>query len=333
MPYVADATRYDRMQYRRSGRSGLSCRSSRSASGRTSAATGRSRRRARSSAARSTSASRTSTSRTTTARRTAPPRRRSAGCWRATWAVPRRADHLDEGRLGHVARPVRRRRLPQVPPREPRPEPARGMGLDYVDIFYSHRRDHDTPLEETMGALDTAVRQGKALYAGISSYSRRQTRRGGRRSRASSARRCSSTSRVQHVQPLDRGRSCSTRASEPASACIAFSPLAQGLLTDRYLTGIPEDSRASRDELALARPRSTSETLGKIRALNEHRASGAASRSRSSRSPGCCATTRVTSALIGASSVEQLETNVAALDRLELLVRRRVRRDRRRLTR
>ena len=108
-------------------------------------------------------------------------------------AVPRRARHLDEGRLRHVARPVRRLGLAQVPAREPRPV-ARRLGLDYVDIFYSHRFDPETPLEETLGALDTAVRQGKALYAGISSYSAGEDAARRRRSCARSARRSSSTS-------------------------------------------------------------------------------------------------------------------------------------------
>ena len=126
MTYVAADDRYDHMRYRRCGaQRAAACPPSRSGSGTTSAATGRSRRSARSCAARSTSASRTSTSRTTTGRRTARRRRTSAGCSQQDLAaVPRRADHLDQGRLRHVARPVRRRRLAQVPAREPRPEPG-----------------------------------------------------------------------------------------------------------------------------------------------------------------------------------------------------------------
>ena len=108
--------------------------------------------------------------------------------------VPRRARHLDEGGIRHVAGPVRRVGLAQVPARDPRPVASRRMGLDYVDIFYSHRFDPETPLEETMGALDSAVRQGKALYAGISSYSAEKTREAAAILR-SSARRSSSTSR------------------------------------------------------------------------------------------------------------------------------------------
>ena len=130
----------------------------------------------------------------------------------------------------------------------------RRMGLDYVDIFYSHRFDPDTPLEETMGALDTAVRQGKALYAGISSYSAEKTRE------AAAILRELGTPLLIHqpsysmlnrwIEPdlLDVAR----RARGSAASC--FSPLAQGMLTDKYLDGIPEGSRASRDGVALARP-------------------------------------------------------------------------------
>ena len=190
------------------------------------------------------------------------------------------------------------------------------MGLDYVDLFYSHRFDPETPLEETIGALDTAVRQGKALYAGISSYSAAKTRE------AAAIARDLGTPIVIH-QP---SYSMFNRWIEPelldaladeGIGCIAFSPLAQGMLTDRYLDGIPPDSRAGREGTALSPSRLTDEALEKIRALNEIASARGQSLAQLAlawvlRDP------RVTSALIGASSVEQLEANVGALDRLEL---------------
>ncbi len=188
------------------------------------------------------------------------------------------------------------------------------MGLEYVDLFYSHRFDPETPLEETIGALDTAVRQGKALYAGISSYSAEKTRE------AAAIARALGTPIVIH-QP---SYSMLNRWIEPelldaladeGIGCIAFSPLAQGMLTDRYLGGIPADSRAGREGTALSADRLTEEALAKIRALNEI----AAGRGQSLAQMAIAwvlRDRRVTSALIGASSVEQLEANVAALDRL-----------------
>jgi L-glyceraldehyde 3-phosphate reductase len=191
----------------------------------------------------------------------------------------------------------------------------RRMGLEYVDIFYSHRLDPDTPLEETMGALDTAVRQGKALYVGISSYSAPKTRE------AAAILRALGTRLLIH-QP---SYSMLNRWIEPALldtlgeegiGCIVFSPLAQGMLTDRYLDGIPEGSRASHPS-SLSPDLLTDETLAKIRALNE-----IARRRGQSLAQMALAWTlrdsRVTSALIGASSVTQLEANVAALENLEL---------------
>jgi len=188
------------------------------------------------------------------------------------------------------------------------------MGLDYVDIFYSHRVDPDTPLEETMGALASAVHQGKALYAGISSYSAERTRQAVRILRHLGV------SLLIH-QP---SYSMFNRWIEPelldvlgqeGVGCIAFSPLAQGLLTSRYLSGVPEGSRASRDG-SLARGQLRDETLGKVRALNEI----AARRGQSLAQLAIAWTlrdTRVTSALIGASSVAQLEENLAATQRLD----------------
>jgi L-glyceraldehyde 3-phosphate reductase len=189
----------------------------------------------------------------------------------------------------------------------------RRMGLDYVDIFYSHRADPDTPLEETMGALDTAVRQGKALYAGISSYSAARTRD------AVAILRDLGTPLLIH-QP---SYSLLNRWIEPdlldaleelGVGCIVFSPLAQGMLTDKYLDDVPEGSRASRPG-TLSRDLLTPETLARIRALNEIAAGRGQSLAQMALA-WVLRDSRVTSALLGASSVEQLEANVAALERL-----------------
>jgi L-glyceraldehyde 3-phosphate reductase len=190
----------------------------------------------------------------------------------------------------------------------------RRMGLDYVDIFYSHRFDPTTPLEETMGALDAAVRAGKALYVGISSYSGERT--------AEAARILSElgTPLLIH-QPsyslLNRWIEDDLLdvLGEEGVGCIVFSPLAQGMLTDRYLDGIPEDSRAARDG-SLSRSWLTEENLGHIRALNDI----ARERGQTLAQMAIAWTLRderVTSALIGASSVRQLEDNVAAADNVE----------------
>jgi L-glyceraldehyde 3-phosphate reductase len=189
----------------------------------------------------------------------------------------------------------------------------RRMGLDYVDIFYSHRFDPETPLEETMGALDAAVRQGKALYVGISSYSAAKTRE------AAAILRGLGTPLLIH-QP---SYSMLNRWIEPelldvlaaeGIGCIPFSPLAQGLLTEKYLHGIPEGSRASRDS-SLSPDLVTEETVAKVRALNE--IAGRRGQALAQMALGwTLRDPRITSALIGASSVEQLEQNVAALDRL-----------------
>jgi L-glyceraldehyde 3-phosphate reductase len=188
------------------------------------------------------------------------------------------------------------------------------MGLDYVDLFYSHRFDPETPLEETMGALDAAVRQGKALYVGISSYSAEKTRE------AAEILRELGTPCVIH-QP---SYSMLNRWIEPelldtvgelGIGCIVFSPLAQGMLSDKYLDGIPEGSRASRSA-TLSPDLLTPEVLEKIRSLNEIARLRGQTLAQMAvawvlRDP------RVTSALVGASSVEQLEANVAALDHVE----------------
>ena len=190
----------------------------------------------------------------------------------------------------------------------------RRMGLDYVDIFYSHRFDPGTPLEETMGALDTAVRQGKALYVGISSYSAAKT------AEASAILRELGAPFVIH-QPsysmLNRWieQGLLDTLGELGIGCIVFSPLAQGMLTDKYLDGIPEGSRATRHS-SLSPDLITDEALDRIRALNEI----AAARGQTLAQLALAWTLRdprVTSALIGASSVAQLEANVAALDRLD----------------
>jgi L-glyceraldehyde 3-phosphate reductase len=190
----------------------------------------------------------------------------------------------------------------------------RRLGTDYVDIFYSHRFDPDTPLEETMGALDTALRQGKALYVGISSYSAEKTRE------AHAILHELGTPLVIH-QP---SYSMLNRWIEPelldalgelGIGCIVFSPLAQGMLTDKYLNGIPPDSRASRHG-SLSPDLINDQALAKIRTLNEI----AARRGQTLAQLALAWTLRdprVTSALIGASSVEQLEANVSALDRLD----------------
>jgi L-glyceraldehyde 3-phosphate reductase len=193
-------------------------------------------------------------------------------------------------------------------------ESLRRMGLDYVDIFYSHRFDPETPLEETMGALDAAVRQGKALYVGISSYSAAKTRE------AAAIMQGLGTPLLIH-QP---SYSMLNRWIEPelldtleeeGIGCIGFSPLAQGMLTDRYLDGIPEGSRASRPA-TLSPDLITDETMEKIRALNEL----AAGRGQTLAQMALAWTLRdprMTSTVMGASSIEQLEDNVGALEKLD----------------
>jgi L-glyceraldehyde 3-phosphate reductase len=188
------------------------------------------------------------------------------------------------------------------------------MGLDYVDIFYSHRFDPNTPLEETMSALDSAVRQGKALYAGISSYSPQHTEEALRILRELG------TPLLIH-QPsysmLNRWieQELLDVLGREGVGCIVFSPLAQGMLTDKYLDGIPEDSRVARGNY-LSSKLISDENLARIRALNE-----IAGRRGQTLAQLALAWAlrddRVTSALIGASSVAQLEQNVAALAQLE----------------
>jgi L-glyceraldehyde 3-phosphate reductase len=189
------------------------------------------------------------------------------------------------------------------------------LGLEYVDIFYSHRFDPETPLEETMGALASAVQQGKALYAGVSSYSAEKTREAAAMLRDLGVRLLihqpsySMLNRWIEEELLDV-------LEEEGVGCIVFSPLAQGLLTDKYLHGIPEGSRASQDG-TLSPDQLNEQTLAKIRGLSE-----IGERRGQTLAQMALAWTlrdrRVTSTLVGASSVEQLEENVRALDRLEL---------------
>jgi L-glyceraldehyde 3-phosphate reductase len=193
------------------------------------------------------------------------------------------------------------------------------LGLDYVDIFYHHRPDPDTPLEETMGALDAAVRAGKALYVGVSSYSPEHTRR------AAEILRGLGTPMLIHqpsysmfnrwIEGGGGGQSLLDVLDEVGAGCIAFTALAQGLLTNRYLNGIPADSRAAQGK-SLEQDAITPEVLERVRKLNDlaqergqtlaQMALGWVLRDR-----------RVTSTLIGASSVAQLEDNVAATSKLE----------------
>jgi L-glyceraldehyde 3-phosphate reductase len=191
------------------------------------------------------------------------------------------------------------------------------MGLDYVDIFYSHRFDPETPLEETMSALDAAVRQGKALYAGISSYSAERTRE------AAAILRELGTPLLIH-QPSysmlnrwieDGSPSLLDVLEDEGVGCIAFSPLAQGMLTDRYLDGIPEGSRAAQGK-SLDPALLTDDSLAHVRALNEMARARGQSLAQMAlawalRDP------RVTSVLIGASSVAQLDANLDTLEHLD----------------
>lgn len=194
------------------------------------------------------------------------------------------------------------------------------MGLDYVDVFYSHRPDPETPLEETMGALDTAVRSGKALYAGISSYTPAQTLEAARILKEMG------TPLLIH-QPSYSMLNRWTENGEPnlyetletvGAGSIAFSPLAQGLLTDRYLTGVPADSRAAQQRF-LSENDLVEEKMARVRGLNKI----AAGRGQSLAQMAIAWVLRdqpkgtpVTSALVGASSVAQLENNLAAINNL-----------------
>lgn len=188
------------------------------------------------------------------------------------------------------------------------------LGLDYVDIFYSHRPDPNTPLEETMGALDYLVRSGRALYVGISSYNPEETRR------AAQILRGLGTPCLIHQPSYNMFNRWIEDGlldvlAEEGMGCIVFSPLAQGLLTDRYLEGIPEDSRAAKPHGFLRPAHITPERLAKVRALRELAQVRGQSLAQMAlawvlRHPG------MTSALVGASRVSQIEENVGALANL-----------------
>jgi L-glyceraldehyde 3-phosphate reductase len=195
-------------------------------------------------------------------------------------------------------------------------ESLKRMGLDYVDIFYSHRPDPQTPLEETMGALDSAVRQGKALYAGISSYNPQQT------SQAADILKALGTPCLIH-QPsysmLDRWVEGGLLdvLEEKGIGCIAFCPLAQGMLTNKYLHGIPENSRAAKEHGFLQKSQVTAQVVEKATKLNQI----AKARGQSLAQMALVwvlRDKRVTSALIGASKVEQIEDCLKALEKPEL---------------
>ncbi len=188
------------------------------------------------------------------------------------------------------------------------------LGLDYVDIFYHHHFDPDTPLEESVGALHTAVTSGKALYVGISSYSDQRTAEA-----VDLLRRLGTPLLIHQPSYSMFNRWIEDRLLDVLEAdgvgCIAFSVLAQGLLTDRYLQGIPEGSRASRNG-SLTREMLNDENLARIRALNDI-ATGRSQSLAQMAIAWALRDPRVTSVLIGASSVVQLEQNVAALDHPE----------------
>jgi L-glyceraldehyde 3-phosphate reductase len=191
----------------------------------------------------------------------------------------------------------------------------RRMGLEYVDIFYSHRPDPETPLEETMGALASAVQQGKALYVGISNYSPEQTRQAARILRELGSPCLIHQPRYSMLDRWVEKGLLDTLEKEGIGA-IVFSPLAQGQLTDRYLNGFPQGARATKTERVWLTPDNVKQNLPKIRKLNQL----AAQRGQSLAQMAIAWVLRkpqITSALVGASSVKQLETNLAALNNLK----------------
>lgn len=189
------------------------------------------------------------------------------------------------------------------------------MGLEYVDIFYHHRPDPNTPLEETMGALDHVVRQGKALYVGISSYNAEQTREAAKiLKRLGTPCLIHQPSYSMFNRWIEDG--LQQVLEEEGIGTIVFSPLAQGLLSDKYLSGIPADSRAAKPTGFLKPQAITEEKLQKIRKLNELAKSRGQTLSQMALA-WVLRDGKVTSALIGASKVSQIEENVAALNNLE----------------
>ncbi len=188
------------------------------------------------------------------------------------------------------------------------------LGLDYVDIFYSHRPDPNTPLEETMGALDSAVRQGKAIYAGISNYKPDQAAEAARILRDLGTPCLIHQPKYSMFERWVEGGLLDVLEKE-GIGCIAFSPLAQGLLTDKYLQGIPDGSRAAKPHGFLKREQVTEAVLKKVRALNEMAVARGQTLAQMALA-WILKDARVTSVLVGASSVAQLEQNVAALNNL-----------------
>ncbi|MFF7178062.1 L-glyceraldehyde 3-phosphate reductase [Streptomyces sp. NPDC008121] len=192
----------------------------------------------------------------------------------------------------------------------------RRLGLDYVDVFYSHRFDPETPLEETMGALHSAVRQGKALYVGVSNYSAEQTREAARILGELGTPLLIHQPRYSMLDRRPEDEGLLDALDELQVGSIAYSPLEQGLLTGRYLDGIPEDSRAASDSPFLNRDVLTADLVARLRALHDV----AESRGQSLAQLALAWVLRggrVTSALIGASSARQLEDSVAAIGNLD----------------
>ena len=189
------------------------------------------------------------------------------------------------------------------------------MGLDYVDVFYHHRPDPETPLEETMGALSDIVHQGKALYVGISNYSAEETEAAVRILRENGTPCLIHQPRYNMFERWVEDGLLDVLSREGVG-CIAYSPLAQGALTDRYLKGIPSDSRAARKGTSIGGRYLTPENLEKIRRLNEVAVNRGQSLAQMALS-WVLRRPEVTSVLIGASSVKQLEDNVACLEHLE----------------
>lgn len=190
------------------------------------------------------------------------------------------------------------------------------MGLDYVDIFYSHRPDPDTPLEETMGALASAVQQGKALYVGISNYKSKRTRKAAKLLKEMGCPLLIHQARYSMFDRWVEEDGLLETLDEVGAGCIPFSPLAQGLLTDRYLDGIPEDSRIAKEHGFLKEDRLTKDVLKQIRRLNEI----AGDRGQSLAQMALAWVLRrpeVTTVLIGASSVKQLDDNLDCLEKSE----------------
>jgi L-glyceraldehyde 3-phosphate reductase len=186
------------------------------------------------------------------------------------------------------------------------------LGLDYVDIFYSHRFDPNTPLDETMSALDTAVKQGKAIYAGISNYKPEQTAEAAKILRQLGPPCLIHQPRYSMFDRWVEDGLLDVLEKE-GIGCICFSPLAQGLLTDKYLKGIPKDSRAAKPTGFLKREQVTEAVIKKVSALNELAKKRGQSLAQMALA-WVLKDKRITSVLVGASRVEQLEQNIAALN-------------------